>query len=65
MTVDEATYAFDKARTIQRERHCAVQALLDGETFRLLPDRGVCPWWRCLEVTTMAAWGYRPEEVPA
>jgi 2-polyprenyl-3-methyl-5-hydroxy-6-metoxy-1,4-benzoquinol methylase len=47
---DESRYAFSNARTIQRARLDALEAVLDTGTFRLLESLGVAPGWVCLEV---------------
>jgi len=46
----QATYAFDNARAVQRERLRALEAALDAGTIRHLEACGVEPGWRCLEV---------------
>jgi SAM-dependent methyltransferase len=58
--MNRATYAFENARAVQRERLRLLAALLDDGTFRLLERLGVQPGWRCLEVGagagSVAAW---------
>jgi SAM-dependent methyltransferase len=50
MPGQQATYAFDNAREIQRERLHALETALDPGTIRHLEACGVAPGWRCLEV---------------
>jgi SAM-dependent methyltransferase len=54
------TYAFDNAKTVQRERLHALEATLDPGSTGHLAAIGVAPGWRCLEVGTgggsVAAW---------
>jgi SAM-dependent methyltransferase len=57
---DDTTYAFDNARSLQRERLRALEAELDPGTRRQLDLTGVERRWRCLEVAagggSIAAW---------
>jgi SAM-dependent methyltransferase len=50
MPTDQQTYAFRNARTAQRRRLEALEALLDDGSTRILAARGVAPGWSCLEV---------------
>jgi SAM-dependent methyltransferase len=60
MTTRPATYAFDNALSIQRQRLGALEALLDAGTIRHLEAVGVGAGARCLEVGagggSIAAW---------
>src|SRR6478609_4991002 len=50
MTNADHAYAFRNAVTGQRDRLRALEAVLDGGTFRHLAECGVGPGWHCLEV---------------
>ena len=50
MTNADQDYAFGNSVTGQRDRLRALEAVLDGGTFRRLTECGVGPGWRCLEV---------------
>ena len=50
MTNPDQGYAFGNSVTGQRDRLRALEAVLDGGTFRRLAECGVGPGWRCLEV---------------
>ena len=50
MTNADHAYAFRNSVTGQRDRLRALEAVLDGGTFRRLAECGLGPGWNCLEV---------------